>query len=258
MAFEHLSKPDRVSSSIDRTLYTLLTRDPGGRCAHPLPHSVFKTRATGSDIWLTHAERFGTGDEYDHLGAQWWWNGKKLLPWLQRDYVRDAFPGYAALAEHEDDLPYDFDHICPVDDWNTLSGLRLESLTKTEQDAIWKARDVVGNGIGNLRIIDSSENRSFGRSNPLEKIPSLGSMEQSNERTEELSKWALSPDQADCNDWCKASTALPSQGSESRTKWDLDRLSALQRAVESRAAFLYRRFYDELEMVQMIGAEHCL
>lgn len=253
LAFEYLSKRDNASPSIDRALYTLFTHDPGGRCAYSLPDHIFKIPTAGTMIWLTHAERFGVGDDYDHLGAHWWWNGKKLLPWIQREYVRDAFPGYAALAEHEDDLPYDFDHICPVDDWNTLRGARLETLTATEQKKIWNARSLIGDGIGNLRIIDSSENRSLGKMSILEKIPSLSSSQRSDEQADELSKWALSPDQTDCNDWCKAdASSTASSGAESRAKWDLDRISALQRAVEGRAAFLYRLFFDGLEMKQMV------
>ena len=51
------------------------------------------------------------------IGSEWWWNGKKLLPWLQKEYIRRTFPGYAPLTDHEDDVPYDIDHICPQSDW---------------------------------------------------------------------------------------------------------------------------------------------
>ena len=69
-------------------------------------------------------DRFGEGGDRNDIGAHWWWNGRKLLPWLQRDYLRRAFPGYAPLTSHQYDLPYDVDHICPYKDWGDWWSVR--------------------------------------------------------------------------------------------------------------------------------------
>lgn len=85
--------------------------------AHALPPlDEFKRKLCRDDespVWRTDEERFVENKLRNDIGSNWWWHGRKMLPWLQRDYVREAFPGYVPLSEHEDDLPYDLDHICP-------------------------------------------------------------------------------------------------------------------------------------------------
>jgi transglutaminase-like putative cysteine protease len=177
--------------------------------------------------------------------ARWWWSGKLLLPWLQRDYIRKAFADYAPLSDHEDDIPYDIDHICPFNDWGgDERTFKNHRLGKEVQPQAWKdTRGPLGDGIGNFRLVGSAENRGDGDADVVKKMPFINVGPASDEFEKELIRWAFPPDPANLKHWSDVSRS----GSVAERHWNNKRLQAFQQAVESRAVYLYRRFHDDLE-----------
>jgi|GEM_PF-3188427 len=94
--------------------------------------------------------------------------GKNALLWLQREYLRRHFPSYDPTSDRDEDLPIDLDHIVPQErfgfHWQEAGF--PEGLTYKEHrdtlDNLWRYRGEVGNLLGNLRWLSSSENRSRG------------------------------------------------------------------------------------------------
>ena len=235
-------------------LYQLLTgAGQSEKYAHALlPPCEFERKlcqASESPTWRTDEERFVENKLRNDVGSNWWWHGRKMLPWLQRDYIKDAFPGYVPLSDHEDDLPYDFDHICPYKDWGDWVSVRnrLESIDGGVRQRMRDGRWGVGNGIGNLRIVDSSINRADQDDDIARKMPfAVAGGEPSDSDRAEMAKLAFPPE--DRALWKKVSRT----GAVSERRWNDDRLAAFQRAVEQRAAWLYRRFFDDLGYEQWV------
>ncbi len=159
-----------------------------------------------------------------------------LLLWLQRKWLKQAFKDFAPLAGQDDDnVPYDLDHLVPQSNWSSLHGLKREGMTQ-ENSKIFENlyyRRMLGNSIGNYRVLSSSVNRSRGDE-------PLGS-----ELVDLKIKWddyALkSNDEIEFQKWKQASPILKDDG----FKWNDERLFAFQYAVESRVLYLYNRYFDE-------------
>lgn len=238
---------DAITSFPGGALYRLLCGiDSGEACGSALmPSDEFSRRLCHQErsSWRSDHERFGNGGDRNGAGAHWWWNGEKLLPWLQRDYIRRAFPGYAPLTNHEDDLPYDVDHICPQKDcrdwWSVRD--RVDVRDPALRQAMRDGRDALCNGIGNLRLIDSSLNRSDHDDDVATKLPFICSDHEPtrDERTAMVDFGFACQNR---NLWKRVSRP----GKVADRQWDEDRLQAFQQSVEQRAIWLYRRFYDDL------------
>lgn len=198
---------------------------------------------TGTVPRLFGQSRFATTPEEPEVHRQirefyrhWWrpWNHHHpMLLWLQRDYV-DKLPG-DPMAGMEDDTPYDFDHILPKVHWGWWTGESkgsrlLDFLSPGNEDA----HNVIGNGIGNIRVWDASHNRSDGSASPKVKMG-----QSDDDRREWLKKSAISEDQEPL--WLACS---PEDENENR-KWSQDRALAFQRAVEARTFDLFKRLYQD-------------
>lgn len=257
-AFDHIKKIGEFKDFPGAALYELFTGKHEDYCAHKLiPSKEFNSKLLYKETapcatyekegssWKTDEERFGQGDSRNVLGSHWWWNGKKMLPWLQKDYIRNVFKDYVPLTDHEDDVPYDVDHICPYkdwrDDWRNMEQ-RLE-VGEELKKKIYKCRDAVGNGIGNLQILSSSENRRKQDEDLATKLPfSLNDNVPPTEvDLKAMADFAFNPEDREL--WLKVSKP----GEVSKRQWNEDRLAAFQQAVEQRAAWLYQRFHDELD-----------
>jgi hypothetical protein len=172
-----------------------------------------------------------------------------MLPWLQRDYVNRAFPGYAPLTDHEDDLPYDVDHVCPRNDWRNFGAVVSPHL----QSAMRHNRDGVGESIGNLRLVSYSVNRHDQDTDMSEKMSCLvTSGEPDGACKQALNDWAFPAEDEHRALWRMASSPEPVVW---KRKWSDDRLSAFQRAVERRTVWLYRRFHDDLGYAAWTSAQ---
>ncbi len=99
--------------------------------------------------------------------------GKNALLWLQREYLRRHFSTYDPTSDRDEDLPIDLDHVVPQERfafWWQEGGFPLgqnrERLRYPENQEVlknlWSYRGEIGNLLGNLRWLSSSENRSRG------------------------------------------------------------------------------------------------
>lgn len=247
LAFDHIKKSEDTADFSGAALYKLLTGGGDERCAHGLiPSEEFERRLCKSEtpMWRTDTERFMENDTRNELGSHWWWRGTQMLPWLQRDYVREKFQDYVPLTDHEDDLPYDVDHICPkkdwLDDWRKME--KRLAVGNELKEKIYRCRDSVGNGVGNLQILSSSENRAKSAVDLVPKLPfSLDdSVPPTDVERKAMADFAFNP--KDRGLWQRVSRP----GEVSKRRWDEDRLKAFQQAVEKRAVWLYQCFHDEL------------
>ena len=92
---------------------------------------------------------------------------RRILLWLQRDYIASKFPGYDPTSDRDDDLPIDLDHLIPQDlfgfNWKGVSAKLDSDVTEDNviSDNFWRFRYTVGNSLGNYRWISSTENRGL-------------------------------------------------------------------------------------------------
>ncbi len=247
-AFGYLKLSKEALDFPGKEIYKLLTGNGDNHCAYELiPSKDFELVVCSKESprWRTDAERFVESGMRNELASDWWWNGKKLLPWLQRDYIHHVFGNYVPLTDHEDDVPYDIDHLCPIKDWGdhwTNMKNRLD-VGEDIKKIVGNSREAVGGGIGNLQLLGSSKNREHQDDDVADKMKFIRTNDQppSEVDAKEMDDFAFSPDHREI--WRRVSR----QGPVANRKWNEDRLKAFQQAVELRAAWLYRRFYDDLK-----------
>jgi hypothetical protein len=170
-----------------------------------------------------------------------WWNRRgghvhPMLLWLQRDYVSKKFEDQPALAGMDEETPFDFDHILPSAQWAYWTGTRgaEKFIDHPLKDQEGNALDNtghwhIGNSIGNIHVLESSENRSWGDASVIDKLGNG-----------EFAKNSHVPVD-DKEGWLKASG-----DKEAPRTWKEERALAFQRAVEQRTFSLYSRFYADL------------
>lgn len=176
---------------------------------------------------------------------QWWrpWTyHHPMLLWLQREYV-EGIEG-DPMAGREEDTPYDYDHILPSSHWADWRGPNGSPLSFAQGEI-----GIVGNGIGNVRVWGSSNNRSDGDTAPSYKLRLIANMNEDNSALDkppaqqDLLRLSAIPDNDEHkNAWlgCSSVTA------DKRT-WNTDRTIAFQTASELRTFHLYERYFSELK-----------
>ena len=190
-------------------------------------------------------ERFQAKDEAQRQAIsvfhRWWGNGNHyqhaMLLWLQRSYV-DRIERNPYEVRSDDEVPYDYDHICPSNHWGSWTGI-----TSNDRLLDFLAKDGnrghfhIGNSIGNLRIWYASDNRGDGDSPAAEKL-NLNSGEDvlNNKR---LKDSAIRIEHVEFWNTCS--------GEGSAIAWSAGRALAFQNAVEHRVCDLYARYFDELK-----------
>ena len=190
-------------------------------------------------------------DMYDCYRQYWWrpWTHRHpILLWLQREYVATISGDPMASRKYDasddyDDTPYDYDHILPSSHWKDWSGRNGAPASFAGGEI-----GIIGNGIGNIRVWDSSKNREDGNISPALK---LRLVDNQNElisevdpppKMEDLLKFsAILNDDAHINAWIDCSM----DGKDYRT-WDMARTTAFQQAVETRTFNLYKQYYEDL------------
>lgn len=172
---------------------------------------------------------------------RWWSNGNRyqhaMLLWLQRSYV-DRIESNPNEVRSDDEVPYDYDHICPSNHWSNWTGITskdrlLDFLAKDKNGG----HTNVGNSIGNLRVWYANDNRSDGDKPAVEKlkIKSGGDDGQGNNL---MLDSAIHTGQVALWNACS--------GEGSAAFWNAERALAFQTAVEHRVCDLYVRYFDEL------------
>lgn len=177
-----------------------------------------------------------------------WWNRRNthshpMLLWLQREYVYEKFEKCDALAGMGDETPYDYDHILPSAHWAGWTGnLKGTRFMDFRIDGDMTGDSIIGNAIGNIHVLDSSDNRSLCDTAPHKKL-------YINKDSSAFRKSALI-DEADevARLWESASVV---EDKDYRF-WDAKRAGDFQRVVEYRTFSLYKKFYTDLKMSEIM------
>ncbi|MBC3919080.1 DUF262 domain-containing protein [Undibacterium sp. CY18W] len=169
---------------------------------------------------------WGSGDRYQHA----------LLLWLQRSYVNRIEKNPDEIRS-DDEVPYDYDHICPANHWKDWTGVRsnnrlLDFLAKDGN----RGHVHVGNSIGNVRVWYASDNRGDGDSPAQVKLNLVNN--ETDSGADRLKDSVIHISHSEY--WSSCS------GTDSKDVWTKERALAFQTAVERRTSDLYARYYDEL------------
>ena len=208
-----------------------------------LPLTATPTDITGLRGWT----RFFVQNEAEKHCAEIykrWWNRKgghvhPMLLWLQRDYVFKKFEAQPALAGMDEETPFDFDHILPSAQWAywTGSGSKdrfinypLVDVKTPDNTGHWH----IGNSIGNIHVLESSENRKLGDASVSVKLNNGEFAKNAHVLIDDKDGW-----------WQKAS------GDDNPRTWKKERALAFQCAVEKRTFALYSKFYADLFQVKV-------
>lgn len=239
-AFEML-RDDEVGLFPGKAIYKRLCKDELAICLqHPdtIKPSACSSRTPGFKI-RTWGSRFNLNEtdstiirDARKLYARWF-HRKELLLWLQREMLVAVFKRADPLAGREEETPYDYDHICPHNDWGRAGyGVRTALRGFCEDSASW----IVGNSIGNYRVWDSSSNRE----DQDDPAPcKLGLTEMDSVETQKLLEHsAITSEEA--YGWKSCSAAKRDQG-----HWDETRALAFQEVVEARAFRLFEKYFKE-------------
>ncbi len=179
------------------------------------------------------------------------WNYRhELLLWLQRDYVFNAFETLPALPGAEDESPYDYDHICPQGHWSGWTGCggsnKIIDFIQEPKEKGDQPQSRLGNSIGNVRVWDSSDNRSDSDASPTTKLKLSDSGIATN-WPECLPDGVIDDTTETIADWhaCSRAPVVP-EHEDDRRYWTRERTLAFQRAIENRVFNLYDLFYQQL------------
>lgn len=201
---------------------------------------LFQRAVLGDPHWLSHEERFPAKEKHREIASTWWFS-RKMLPWLQREYLERRFADYRALSDHEDDLPYDWDHICPRAHWGpdgrTVAPIEMGFVNKPDRDRNMGQPWMVGDSVGNMRLIDFRQNRSDGKAGIFAKMPFLDSANSVSD---------LGSARDFLMDGCKLLLLWKKVDEGGNHHWTSERLEAFQRAVEQRTTRLYDEFFNQL------------
>jgi hypothetical protein len=86
---------------------------------------------------------------------------KRVLLWLQRDYLAEQFPSYDPTSSRDEDLPIDLDHLIPNSKFGANWRRQQKCLSFADEGGNFHyQRGTVGNSLGNFRWLDASDNRS--------------------------------------------------------------------------------------------------
>lgn len=169
--------------------------------------------------------------EHAQLYKRWWNRSNShvhpMLLWLQRDYVFTEFESKPAMAGLDDETPFDYDHLVPSAHWAYWTGRNKNELIEFQsdgKDTYW----YTGNGIGNLHVLESTDNRSRGDTS-LQSMLTNGDFAK-NGLVSGHEKWTQA-----------------SPNNEAHRTWTKERALAFQAAVEERAFALYKKFYTDLQ-----------
>lgn len=233
-----------------RKFYAILTGEMDHEpCAYRLmpPDTIAKfAKASFDKQWCSQQARFEK-NEVDELGElavptrdlykTWWFSGGKLLLWLQRAYLSKVFSAFDPSSARDEEKPYDLDHIQPKAAWNFSWKQRNARVQdQSLHESFGDGRFDLGDSIGNLRWIGSTENRGDGAEEVKEKL--------------KLHRFAGETAVADPDPWMGSAFDIRPEAIETWIKasgeedWTMERMQAFQYAVEKRTLWLYEQFWD--------------
>jgi hypothetical protein len=192
-----------------------------------------KIRSNHNRFYKTEVD--GTVIETQPLYRRWF-HRKELLLWLQRKTLSTTFSDANPLAGREDETPYDYEHICPRDDWATdwrSFPHPLKAFCENPRET-W----VIGNSIGNYCVLESSTNRAYGKKSPALKLKLSEVYSSETQEICEDNVYAIN--QSEAVGFNKISVDENMQG-----EWAEARALAFQSIVERRAFRLFKQFFAE-------------
>jgi hypothetical protein len=163
-----------------------------------------------------------------------WCFRKNLLLWLQRETLAVTFKDSDPLAGRDEETPYDYDHVCPRDDWASDGRSHKVILKQFCQD--YTQAWLIGDCIGNFCVLESGANRSYGKSSPALKL-NLNEID-SPETLKICEGNAI--DRSEAEGFNKVSVEEKCQG-----EWDEARALDFQKVVERRAFRLFKQYFKE-------------
>lgn len=199
-------------------------------------------------FWSEESEKSNKSDDEKKardLYSRWWSKNSNtythsILLWLQREMVSELV-GETIAGRDEEDNSFDYDHICPASHWyDCRNEHKITNFNDSGNDGHWR----IGNSIGNIRVWDSSDNRSDGDATPREKLRLDGTLK---DQDQILKKSAIPENDIELWKICSSSELKYNK------YWTKERAIAFQSAVERRAFYLYKKFYDDLEFSAWIG-----
>lgn len=207
-----------------------------------LSHTVVSDSSCPMRGWTRFQEAEGLRSNDMAFFESWWGRPRgyrhPILLWIQRGYVHTIACGSDDQDWSLEETVYDYDHICPSDEWSNWSksgrGTRLLDF-QSPSDSY--GHTILGNAIGNVRIWDARENRGYGNMPASSKLKLADRMDAQGI----LRDSAIAAVEQHLNDWCQSS----SDGMH-RT-WSADRAAAFQRVIEQRTSGLYCRYFDDLQ-----------
>lgn len=241
--------PIRISEEDEQTAMMVYSSDTVGGLRG------WRRFVAPTDARLTESERLRQQQTVE-LYRRWWNLGggysHTLLLWLQRDYIHHSFVDIPAQPGMEDDTPYDFDHICPYSHWGDWRGGAANRLidfhAEHVKDADHQGHYRLGNAIGNVRVWDSSRNRSDGDRTPSEKLNLMNA----GDATGVLRDSAITNfTSGDIADETQAWILCGPIKDHDHKIWEKTRALAFQKAIELRTFNLYQRFYADLKFAEL-------
>jgi hypothetical protein len=182
-------------------------------------------------------------DSVDQESLWLWANDPRIrqraLIWLQRENLAywPETQGFDPTSSLDDDLPFDFDHLVPQvrwgADWRNVSK-QLHGLNEDAKE-FRNHRWVVGNSIGNFRILTVSENRR--------RQASCLTDADRNTAPEIASDLEL---------WCQITTE--SKLASGEAGWDADDVADFQYLIEKRTIALYHKVVQSSGISELIHA----
>jgi hypothetical protein len=235
-ALAHL-KTNKFDRFPGRTLYQKVVQGDGrGSNARSLIGEESFRVAMGTDSpaeLRRRSDRFGDGADIRALLGRFWWSKETILPWVQRRYLQSKFAHYNPMLGYEDEVPFDYDHICPQ--------LNVGYWPVTD----WRDRDFLRDSVGNFWILHGSLNRSLGACAVDEKLS--GSRLEDGEEKDIFANASIEAFGETLPLW-KEIDGSPGA-------WSAQRGAAFQFAVEKRAIWLYARFVQDLGFDRWIDIE---
>ena len=244
IAFETIKDavPSSSLSALVLAIYSAIVKEEAGMQIRS-PESI---QLAGLDLTRTNdgviygGSRFAALNEQDgalpvrRFYRNWWrpWTYQHpMLLWLQRDYVNQLEGD--PIAGKDEETPYDFDHILPRSHWGDWTGMGKNPDTLMEYFAPkeWQPHVILGNAIGNVRVVHFSDNRHDGDASPKVKFGDLP--------PDRLKDSAIEEDQLLL--WIACSP----MDEKEKKKWDRERAVAFQQVVETRTFALFKTFYNQ-------------
>ena len=185
-----------------------------------------------------------------HFYHNWWqpWiHCHPVLLWLQRDYVFQNHSKDQVFADQLEDTAFDYDHIIPSAAWAYWTG--KGGIPNTFP----KDFSRIGNGLGNVRIWNASDNRSLGDATIQEKFNFDENGAATAESKKLLMESAIDVDDETIANFRSASPDTRDVNFNRMEFWnDSSHADSFLKAVETRTFRLYQWLWNDLQLTEKI------